>query len=181
MIFQVDVPAPLPQTDSPSGHTQPVGAHDAPVAQTLPQPRQFDGSLAMFTQVEPHTFGSPGGQVHAPALQTSFVSGQTLPQPLQFCASLWKSVQKVPQELGSGAWQAHAPFAHRDPACTVSQTFPHRPQLALLVLRSIQSCPQAQVPSGQVQVPAVQVWFSPHRLPHEPQLVMLVRRSSHRP
>ena len=85
-------------------------------------------------------------------------------------------IGQVVASQGGGA--PHTPALH---TWNGLHTFPHRPQLALLVLRSIQSCPQAQVPSGQVQVPAVQVWFSPHRLPHEPQLVMLVRRSSHRP
>lgn len=148
--------------------------------QAFPQPPQFAGSFVVFTQAvgvpTGHCVGDVAGHPHAPAVQTSFVSGQGWPQPpapAQFCASLCVSVQLVPQSSGFAPKQPQTPPWQLAPGLNVaSQLVPHVPQAAASVWRSRQRG-EREGQSERLphwQAPPLHVVPVPHCTPHPPQL-----------
>jgi len=144
-----------------------------------PQPPQFCGSVARFTQpISPPQFRSPAGQPQTPAVHRA-PGTQALLQLPQLVVLVCSFTQPMPApQYVCPAGHAHAPPVQLDPG---PQTIPHPPQFGLVVLLTHMPV-QAISPDGHaVQTPLEHIWPVAHRCAHVPQLFGSVAVLTHIP
>lgn len=204
----VSTQTPL-QTDPPGlGHWQaPFRQAVVGALHAVSQPPQWLGSLAMSRHVPSQHLSSPEQQLKPSGPtqvtpkeqpQEPFVQNacdglpQLTPHWPQFCRSLARSVH-VPKQI-AGVWAAMAqltqmPLTQKRAACPLGaaparQSWPHSPQLATSLVRSLQAPLHAVWPGGhpaEAQFPLTQLWPLAHLVPQAPQFCGLVWVSTQAP
>jgi hypothetical protein len=134
--------------------------------QTLPHPPQLLSSELRSTQAPPHS-ANPAGQTQRPATQL-VPPVQATPQLPQLAESLVRLTQLLPHGKKGGV-QVPTQLPAWQNGVAAAQTWPQLPQFCGSLSSGRQEPPQAAVPTGQLQTPALQLSPALQALVQPPQ------------
>lgn len=172
--------APHGWTISPQVAVHAPPLHICPAAHACAHPPQFAPSVCRSTQALPQRV-VPGGQVQAPAWQTS-PPGQAWPQPPQWRASRVTSTHPSLAQVVLLVGQAHVPAAQTCPVPQLSHDAPQcRGSTAVSQQRPSPHASAALCVQVATQLPSSQCWPAEQVVVQSPQWLGSKRVSVHAP